>query len=207
MSKTNTPAVIKQELAAYKQQRNLPATNEQFIRENTVTACMKKYRHTKTAEVALKTQAPTLASLKRAYGDDFQSAYVEMWIENLNDFLNVNRKMSEAQVAETAMLLLQEYYYLHLADINLVFSKIKKGEFGNLFESIDGAKVLTYFRKYAEERMSIAENRSIDQGIAFKDDPYPRNSKSNDMKELKKQYDRDVMKREYEQMSNSKKNK
>lgn len=202
MSKTNTPAV-----ATYKQERNLPATQVQFIEKNTVPLCMKQYRNVKTAEVALKTEAPTLASLKRAYGDDFQSAYVEMWIENLNDFLNVNRKMSEAQVAETAMLLLQEYYYLHLADINLVFSKIKKGEFGNLFESIDGAKVLTYFRKYAEERMSIAENRSIDQGIAFKDDPYPRTSKSNDMKELKKQYDRDVMKREYEQMSNSKKNK
>jgi len=78
--------------------------------------------------------------------------------------------MSPEQIEETATILVQEYPYLNLADINLVFRKIKKGEFGQLFAEIDGMKVLSWFEQYAHERMRTAADISMSQADRFKQD-------------------------------------
>lgn len=163
------------EIIKYKSESNLPATKQSFLAEFAPAKCLRVFQKENTPALTLKSTAPTLASIRREYSEDFQIAYVSVWIVNLNDFVNALRKMSPEQIEETATIIVQEYPYLNLADINLVFRRIKKGEFGQLFAEIDGMKVLSWFEQYARERMRTAADISMSQADCFKQD-LPRTS-------------------------------
>ncbi|MEI8114958.1 MAG: DUF6633 family protein [Bacteroidia bacterium] len=158
------------EIVKYEQKSALPATMIGFMAEYAPGKCLRAFYRENTPALTMKSSAPTLASIRREYSEDFQIAYVSVWIVNLNDFVNALRKMSPEQIEETATIIVQEYPYLNLADINLVFRKIKKGEFGQLFAEIDGMKVLSWFEQYARERARTAAEISMSQADQFKQD-------------------------------------
>lgn len=148
----------------------LPAVSEHFVKAHTPSRCLHLFKGVDSALLCLQNQAPSLGLIKRQYGDDFIVAYLALWIDNLNDFVNAVRKMNPSQIEETAVILFQEYYYFNLADINLVFRKIKKGEYGQLFAELDGVKILGWFEQYARERAATAAGQSIDQAAGFRQD-------------------------------------
>lgn len=117
------------EIQIYKSQ--LPALQEQFISQFTPGKCLMAFNKIDSPALCLNSGTPTLGAIKRQYSDDFIIAYIALWIDNLNDFVNAVRKMNPAQMEETAIILFQDYYYFTLADINLVFRKIKKANSGN----------------------------------------------------------------------------
>jgi hypothetical protein len=158
------------EIAKYQSKSNLPATRQSFLAEYAPAKCLRFFQKENTPALAISSSAPTLGSIRREYSEDFQIAYVSVWIVNLNDFVNALRKMSPEQIEETATIIVQEYPYLNLADINLVFRKIKKGEFGQLFAEIDGMKVLSWFEQYTQERARTAAEISMSHGEKFKQD-------------------------------------
>ena len=159
-----------EEIEKYKADSALPATTKGFLDQYAPSKCLRVFQKENTPALTLKSLAPTLGSIKREYSEDFQIAYVSVWIVNLNDFVNALRKMSPVQIEETATILVQEYPYLNLSDINLVFGKIKKGEFGQLFAEIDGMKILSWFEQYVRERMRTAADISMSQAENFKQD-------------------------------------
>lgn len=165
------------EIVKYQSKSNLPATKQGFLAQFAPVRCLRVFQKENSPALALNSSAPTLASIRREYSEDFQIAYVSVWIVNLNDFVNALRKMTPEQIEETATIIVQEYPYLNLADLNLVFRKIKKGEFGQLFAEIDGMKVLSWFEQYARERMRTAADISMSQADHFKQD-LPRSSDS-----------------------------
>jgi len=158
------------EIVKYQSKSNLPATKQSFLAEYAPSKCLRVFARENSPALAINSSAPTLASIRREYSEDFQIAYVSVWIVNLNDFVNALRKMSPEQIEETATIIVQEYPFLNLADINLVFRKIKKGEFGQLFAEIDGMKVLSWFERYAQERARTAADISMSQADHFKQD-------------------------------------
>lgn len=161
----------------YKSQ--LPAKQDDFIREFTPAKCLVVFQKINSPALCMNSETPTLAGIKKQYSDDFVIAYIALWIDNLNDFVNALRKMKGPQMEETAIFIFQEYHYFTLADINLVFRKIKKGEFGNLYAELDGVKILTWFDQYAKERMRTAADISMSQADQFKED-LPRTSDTGD---------------------------
>ncbi|HCY40375.1 MAG TPA: hypothetical protein DHV48_03335 [Prolixibacteraceae bacterium] len=163
------------EIEKYEQKPALPATTKSFLAEFAPAQCLRVFQKVNTPALAITSMAPTLGNIRREYSEDFLVAYVSVWIVNLNDFVNALRKMLPQQIEETAILIVQEYPYLNLADINLVFRKIKKGEFGQLFAEIDGMKVLSWFEQYAQERARTAADFSMSQSEQFKQD-LPRTS-------------------------------
>ena len=174
------------EIVKYHSNSNLPATKQSFLAEYAPAKCLRAFQKENTVALTISSSAPTLGSIRREYSEDFQIAYVSVWIVNLNDFVNALRKMSPEQIEETATILVQEYSYLNLADINLVFRKIKKGEFGQLFAEIDGMKVLSWFEQYAHERMHTAADISMSHGEKFKQD-LPRVSSAERENKIKNQ--------------------
>ena len=80
-----------------------------------------KLKEFNTPAKCMASQTPALAEIRKEKGDDSTLAYLEVWIEDMNDFLNVQRKMSASQVAQTAVMILADFYYFKVADINLVF--------------------------------------------------------------------------------------
>lgn len=72
-------------------------------------------------------------------------------IINLNIYANVVRKMSNAQIAETVTLLLQEYPNLSLQEYQYFFNKVKTGYYGQLYESMDGIKIMVFMKEFYKE--------------------------------------------------------
>jgi hypothetical protein len=156
------------------------ATADQFLNMYSPGKCLRIFQNTDTAELAIKSNTPTLASIKKNYSEDFLIAYIAVWIVNLNDFVNAIRKMTPSQIEETAVIIYQEFYYLNVADINLVFRKIKKGEFGQLFAELDGVKILSWFEKYNLERMRVAINNQLSGAAEYRDDFERTSNRDND---------------------------
>jgi len=71
----------------------------------------------------------------------------EMLLE-LNEFSNVSRKMNPGQIIETVNMLLSEYPRLTLQEYQVFFNRIKHGYFGQLYESLDGIKIMAFMKEY-----------------------------------------------------------
>lgn len=125
---------------------------------------------------------PSLSEIEQAYGYDCLQAYLEGWIVNLREFVNVGKKMTDVQTFETAMIILQDYKCLTIADINLLFKRAKSGYYGNLYDRLDGQIILGWFRKYFSERCNAAEEQSISEASKYKNDPYERTSSKEALK-------------------------
>lgn len=118
--------------------------------------CLKVYRNLVIIDDCFKSKSPSLAAIKREKGEDFIEAFIASWLINLNEILNLNKPMTEAQIILCVAEILSNYSSLKIADLTLLFKRIMSGDFGEFYESISIPKVLTFFKKYNEERMNRA---------------------------------------------------
>jgi len=146
-------------------------TNEEFLNYFSVPECQNQFRNVKNIKSAVEQKIFSLAQIKKAYSENFVVAYIETWLYNLNDFLNLTRKFNKNQITETAYFIYSDFHYLKLSEVYFVFTKLKKGTMGNYYQSIDGTIVYAYFKDYAKERAAffIEHDRSnIDNKISIK---------------------------------------
>ena len=87
---------------------------------------------------------------------------VEVWIDNLNEYTNVNNKMTYQQIEQTASMIFKKYYYLTLDEIALVFFRGKTGFYGDIFR-LDGMIIMKWFNEYDKERIENAERLALDE--------------------------------------------
>jgi len=93
-------------------------------------------------------------------------------IMNINEFASISRKMGVAQIAETVNMLLEEFTNMTLQEYQFFFKKVKTGQFGQLYESLDGIKIMAFLhefyaellKSYKEMKMEPEYQRKIDQG-------------------------------------------
>ncbi len=123
-----------------------------FFKEFKPVNCMKLYRDVNTLPVAVKCETYSLATINKMFSREIAVEYLKLWIIDLNEYMNMSRSMTEMQIEQTAILLYDEYYYLNLSEMNLVFTKIKKGAYGDLYNLLNGAKIMSCFALYNEER-------------------------------------------------------
>lgn len=121
---------------------------------------MVRYRDCRTELACIDTHSPTIKQVENAFGFDCIQAYIESWIVNLRMFFNVGRAMNDAQTFETAMLIVEMFPSLNIADINLVFKRAKTGYYGNLYDRLDGSIIIDWFNRYFDERCEKAAERS-----------------------------------------------
>lgn len=138
-------------------------------------------RSVNTIPQVFESNLPTLGAIKRSYGETFTQAYIETWIVNICEFVNIGKNMNPNQIFETALMIIDLYPYYTLSDINLVFKKAKIGEFGQIYDRIDGQIILLWFSTYNRLRCVEAEQISIDQSNSMKE----RDVRLND-REIKK---------------------
>lgn len=147
---------------------------------------MKKCRKIDTVTKIINSNLPTVGNIKKAYGEDFIQAYIESWIVNLREFINIGSKMNDEQTRETAILIVDEYYSLNLADINFIFKNAKLGKYGQLYGRLDGQIILTWFDEHFNKRCGVAAEESIQESEKYKSDPYERTSKPNKLGDIKR---------------------
>jgi hypothetical protein len=74
---------------------------------------------------------------------------------NLQDFFNVTVKMNPAQIAETAEIILEKFYFMRLDEIKLCFRRAKAGDYGELYNRLDGSVIIGWLNLYDRQRSEV----------------------------------------------------
>lgn len=111
-----------------------------------------------------------LSGLRKVHGEQKVMACLALWINDLQSFLNISAKMNAPQIMETCAMIMDDFYFLNLADVRLVMSRAKKGEYGQLYGRIDGQIIYQWFAEYFEERSRACSEGAIHDAERAKSD-------------------------------------
>jgi hypothetical protein len=64
------------------------------------------------------------------------------------------------RIVELIKMIVEEYSWLKPSDVRIVFDNAKKGKYGETYNRMDGPLILSWFSKYATERIQAAEDIS-----------------------------------------------
>lgn len=103
---------------------------------------------------------PSLAAIRHDYGSEIIEDLIMAYLLEMRKMINAKRHLSDEQIEEIAFEVVNTYYYFTLADIHLVFRWAKMGKYGELYESIDMPKVMSWFEKYDDMRSQTATQES-----------------------------------------------
>lgn len=125
-------------------------------------------------------QTPTLAKIKNEVSLADVRALLSIAICEVCDFFNVGKNMNDTQIAVTADLILERFWYFHLEEIKYCFRRAMMYE--RVFDRLDGNMILNWLAEYdvvrTEEAMRISEREesqdapnSVDtsQAISFEE--------------------------------------
>jgi hypothetical protein len=125
------------------------------------SALLKKFPISKIEDVFLMPQeVHTVGRLKKEIGEDKVKAYIEIMVVDFLNFVNLVRSMNESQIKQTAELICEDFTALKMPEVAFVFKLAKKGNFGAIYEGIDGMKIYGFFKKYFDDRLNEAEMMS-----------------------------------------------
>ena len=104
---------------------------------------------------ALSRQTLSLVQIKKGKGEVFLRSYISMWLIYLNEVLNLNNPLTEAQIELCAEQIMADYHHLKISELSLIFKRIVSGECGELYERISMPKIMNIFRQYDQERTEV----------------------------------------------------
>ena len=103
---------------------------------------------------------PSIGFVKNKMSEQLILTIIKLHIVDLSDFLNLTRPMKDSQVDQTAEMIIDEFPLMKIADVIYLFKQAKNGAFGNIYEGLDGLKILSWFRQVWGERLDVAEQMS-----------------------------------------------
>lgn len=108
---------------------------------------------------------PSLARLEKEVGREYVIRAIIVNLIFLQNAINVKTKLNEQQMLLLCNDILDTYPMnnINFADVNIVFTRARRGEYGELYESLSIDKVYQWFSKYFEERCGMAEEESINE--------------------------------------------
>ena len=104
---------------------------------------------------ALSRQTLSLVQIKKGKGEVFLRSYISMWLFYLNEVLNLNNPLTEAQIELCAEQIMADYHHLKISELSLIFKRIVSGECVELYERISMPKIMNIFRQYDQERTEV----------------------------------------------------
>jgi hypothetical protein len=69
-----------------------------------------------------------------------------------SEYYNLSQQMTEMQAVQTASLFLEQYPAESIEDLILCLKKAKIGEYGKIYNRIDGGMIFEWFNKYLDEK-------------------------------------------------------
>lgn len=152
----------------------LPATttSEKFLTTYSPKEVSKAFRNVNSVSDALDVykhhHIATLQGLQRNMGENKILALIKLYLIELNDLLGLKVPMSEAQIDAVAEEVLVKYRYFTMADINLIFRRIKCGEYEKLYDRLTMPQLMRMFAAYDDERCEESARRSIAESDYYK---------------------------------------
>lgn len=118
-------------------------------------------------------QTPTLAKIKNTASETDARALLYIALCEVCDFFNVGKNMSDTQIALTADLILESFWYLKLEEIKYCFRRAMQQE--KVYDRLDGNMILGWLRDYdaerTEEAIRISEQKEAEELNQYHPDP------------------------------------
>ncbi|MEG1572801.1 MAG: hypothetical protein RR328_04535, partial [Bacteroidales bacterium] len=102
-----------------------------------------------------------LYGLRQIYGEEKVEALLKLQLLDLNEVLGLKQPFSERQIDEISEEIISLYSYLNMADLHLIFKRIKTGYYGELYDRLSTASIFSFFEKYFTERCQEAAKQSL----------------------------------------------
>lgn len=133
---------------------------------------------------ALSRQTLSLVQIKKGKGEVFLRSYISMWLIYLNEVLNLNNPLTEAQIELCAEQIMADYHHLKISELSLIFKRIVSGECGELYERISMPKIMNIFRQYDQERTEVVVTQNQQAHEQFRYQENRTESYSDDLERI-----------------------
>ena len=133
---------------------------------------------------ALSRQTLSLVQIKKGKGEVFLRSYISMWLIYLNEVMNLNNPLTEAQIELCAEQIMADYHHLKISELSLIFKRIVSGECGELYERISMPKIMNIFRQYDQERTEVVVTQNQQAHEQFRYQENRTESYSDDLDRL-----------------------
>ena len=117
-------------------------------------------------ERSLMGNAPTIRQLLYTY----QLEHVQIWmmahLEDLNEYAGVKNKIATNHIKELASMIIVKSSFLKASEILLFFHKLKAGDFGGFFGTVDPLKVgeyLNIFKNWRSVELDKVNNKTAQE--------------------------------------------
>lgn len=104
-----------------------------------------------------------LVQIKNEKGQQAAVGVLVAMMDNCQQYFNLQQPMQPMQLALTAELIMEDYYYLRVEELQICFRMAMKGEFGPLYNRIDGQVFFEWIKKYLTKRGQITERIQQDK--------------------------------------------
>jgi len=84
-------------------------------------------------------------------------------MDECQQYFNLQQPMTPQQLMLTAELIMEEYYYLRVEEFKICFRMAMKGEFGPVYNRIDGQVFFEWIRKFFSKRDAVTTRMVKDQ--------------------------------------------
>ena len=106
----------------------------------------------KNPERAFFGEAPTLAIMRKTYGDNFPASWLLPQIYDLVVYCNSKGTLNEQQMEFLAEAIVNEYFYLKASELLLFFYRFKTGAYGHFYGVVDPMKIIMALDEFRKER-------------------------------------------------------
>ena len=104
-----------------------------------------------------------LVQIKNEKGPQAAVGVLVGMMDACQQYFNLQQPMQPMQLALTAELIMEDYYYLRIDELQICFRMAMKGEFGPLYNRIDGQVFFEWIKKYMSKRGQITERIQQDK--------------------------------------------
>jgi len=95
-------------------------------------------------------KTPSLALIKKDYGDDFMLNFLTLWLFDQNTF--AGGKMTETELKTSANIIFSDYYHLTIGDLKLISQRLRQRK----FIRVSGNEFYREIELYFNDRCEIA---------------------------------------------------
>lgn len=115
-------------------------------------------------------KAPSIGLVENTYGRKTATSWLEIQLNNLSEFAGCKGKLSPAQIAETAAMILDGYPHYKLTEFMLFFQRFKRCEYGKFYGAVDPMVILQALATFDEERRKVKADRKNREQQAKQDE-------------------------------------
>lgn len=107
--------------------------------------------------------SPALSEIKKHKGQQTALGVLVALMDECQQYFNLQQPMNAQQLMLTAELIMEEYYYLRVDELRICFRMAMKGEFGPVYNRIDGQIFFEWIIKYMPKRQMVTERMKQEQ--------------------------------------------